>query len=168
MKETLQYRHGTVDDKEALKDLAVIAFGQYKDILGDDHWTVMRSRLSDDNQMNELISISRLFVCTDGDKVIGMAFFIPRGNPTEMYLPEWCYLRLVCVHPHYSGRGIATKLTHMCIDYARQTNEKTVALHTSEFQDAARHVYESIGFTVLKELPLRYNKRFWIYTLDIS
>ncbi|MDX2173612.1 MAG: hypothetical protein SFY56_10845 [Bacteroidota bacterium] len=34
----------------------------------------------------------------------------------------------------------------MCIAHAKQNNEKTIALHTSEFMDAARHIYEGLGF----------------------
>jgi ribosomal protein S18 acetylase RimI-like enzyme len=56
----------------------------------------------------------------------------------------------------------------MCIDKAKQTKEKTIALHTSEFMDAARHIYESLGFKVLHEIAPRLGKKYWLYTLDLS
>jgi uncharacterized protein (DUF1810 family) len=34
--------------------------------------------------------------------------------------------------------------------------------------DAARHIYESLGFTILKEIPNRFGKRYWLYTLNIT
>ena len=74
---------------------------------------------------------------------------------------------MVGVHPTYTGRGIARKLTGMCIDKARELNENVITLHTSEFMDAARHIYESLGFTVLKELAPRLGKKYWLYTLDL-
>jgi ribosomal protein S18 acetylase RimI-like enzyme len=75
---------------------------------------------------------------------------------------------MVGVNPSYAGRGIARQLTETCIKKAKELGEKTVALHTSEFMDAARHLYESIGFRVLKEIPERLGKKYWLYTLDIS
>lgn len=48
------------------------------------------------------------------------------------------------------------------------SNERTIALHTSEFMDAARHIYESVGFVKVKEIPARYGKKYWLYLLEIS
>jgi len=55
----------------------------------------------------------------------------------------------------------------MCIDFARSSDEKTVALHTSEYMNAARHIYESLGFRQIRELEPRYGKRYWIYKLEL-
>ena len=96
-----------------------------------------------------------------------MAFLVPRGNPTEIFQGDWSYIRMVGVDPRFSGKGIGRQLTQHCIDFAKSTNEKTIALHTSEFMDAARHIYESLGFTPIKELPLRYGKRYWLYQLEL-
>ena len=81
---------------------------------------------------------------------------------------DWSYLRLVAVHPDQSGKGIAKALTQLCIDRAIQTNEHTIALHTSEFMDAARYIYEGFGFELLKEIDRIFGKRYWIYTLEIN
>jgi len=48
-----------------------------------------------------------------------------------------------------------------------ELKEKTIALHTSEFMDAARHIYEGLGFIMVKEIPPRYGKRYWLYRLDL-
>jgi len=77
-------------------------------------------------------------------------------------------MRMVGVNPKHRGQGIAKTLTEMCIEFAKQSDEKTIALHTSEFMDAARHIYENIGFTVLKEIPLLFGKKYWLYTLDLN
>ena len=75
---------------------------------------------------------------------------------------------MVGVKPKYRGQAIAKTLTQMCIDFAKQSNEKTIALHTSEFMDAARHIYEGIGFKVLKEIPPLFGKKYWLYTLELN
>ncbi len=54
------------------------------------------------------------------------------------------------------------------IDFAKATNEKTIALHTSEFMGTAIHIYESLGFKIEKELESLFGKRYWIYKLDIQ
>ena len=74
---------------------------------------------------------------------------------------------MVGVHTEHGGKGIGTRLTNMCIDLARANGEKTMALHTSEFMDAARHIYESLGFKRAKELEPMFGKIYWIYTLDL-
>ena len=97
-----------------------------------------------------------------------MAFIIASGNPWEIFKAEWSYIRMVGVNPNYGGQGIAKTLTGMCINHARQTNEKIIALHTSEFMNAARHIYESLGFKVLQEIEPRFGKKYWLYTLNIN
>lgn len=84
-----------------------------------------------------------------------MAFLVPRGNPTEIYEKDWSYTRLVSVNPDFVGQGIGRKLTSICIEAAKQSGEKTIALHTSELMDNARHIYESFGFKILREIDQR-------------
>ncbi len=100
--------------------------------------------------------------------IVGAAYLIPHNNPTKIFKKEWAYLRMVAVNPNYQGQGIAKALTKNCIDFARKNNETTIALHTSEFMDAARHIYENIGFKVRQEIPPLFGKKYWLYTLDLS
>ena len=74
---------------------------------------------------------------------------------------------MVGVNPDFKGQGIAKTLTRMCLDFARENKEEVIALHTSEFMDAARHLYESFGFRQTKELEPRLGKRYWLYQLDM-
>lgn len=59
------------------------------------------------------------------------------------------------------------KLMQLCEDHARQTGEKFIALHTSEFMEAARHIYESMGFVQIKELERRLGKMYWLYVKEL-
>jgi N-acetylglutamate synthase-like GNAT family acetyltransferase len=116
----------------------------------------------------DLLQVSRSFVCVADDKVVGMAFLIPSGNPTDLFLAEWSYVRMVGVSPDYSGKGIGKKLTQLCIDFAKKSGEKTICLHTSEVMNTARHIYESFGFSMLKAIPERYGLKYWIFKLDLA
>ena len=117
-------------------------------------------------QILNLLKIAKCFVCEKEDKLIGMAFLIPHGNPYLFFEADWSYIRLVAVDPAYEGKGLGKMLTQHCIDFAKESGEKIIALHTSEFQHAARHIYEGLGFKRQKEFEL-YAKRYWIYKLEL-
>ena len=95
-----------------------------------------------------------------------MAFLVPKGNPTIIFQADWSYIRMVGVNPNFACKGIGKRLTQMCIDFAKNSNEAVIALHTSEFMNAARHIYESLGFKRSRELDSRYGKRYWLYKLE--
>lgn len=168
MSKNVIYRSGSADDLQQIKSLAIASYSQYITVLTPENWEILNRFLHNEEAFAELIAKAASFVCTDAQMIVGMAFLISHGNPTDIYEADWCYIRMVGVHPDYTGLGIARKLTRMCIERAGDLNEKTIALHTSEFMDAARHIYESLGFKMFKELPLRLGKRYWLYTLNIS
>jgi ribosomal protein S18 acetylase RimI-like enzyme len=33
--------------------------------------------------------------------------------------------------------------------------------------DKARHIYEKLGFTILREIDQRLGRRYWLYKLDL-
>jgi ribosomal protein S18 acetylase RimI-like enzyme len=162
------WREGSIEDKEQLMKLARISYGEYSTILTPENWTKLNDFFYNDDKWAELISKSKSYVCIDKDKIIGMAFLIPSGNPWDIFKAEWSYIRMVGVNSTYQGRGIAKALTKMCIDYARETKEKTIALHTSEFMDAARHIYERLGFKKFQEIEPRLGKKYWLYLFDLT
>ena len=162
------YREGSIKDKAQLKELGIISYGQYSDILVKEHWQTLNGFLHDEDKLVDLINKSKFFVCLDKDEIIGMAYIVPSGNPWDIFKAEWSYIRMVGVNPKYQGHGIAKALTAMCINYAKQTNETTIALHTSEFMDAARHIYEKLGFKMLQEIEPRFGKKYWLYTLVLQ
>lgn len=100
--------------------------------------------------------------------IVGMIYVLPHGNPTDIFPAEWSHIRMLGVHPNYIGKSIARQLIEMCLQQAHEWNEHTVALHTSEFMDAARHLYEGFGFSILKEIPPLFGKKYWLYTLALQ
>ena len=164
---TFAFRNCTEADSAQLKTLGLISYGQFKGVLSDENWAKLEAALSAENFYSDLLKISTGFVCEGSGKIIGMAFLIPSGNPTEIFQSDWSYIRMVGVDPDFTGKGIGKELTRMCIDRAKKLNEKVIALHTSEFMDAARHIYESLGFERTKELSPRYNRRYWLYKLEL-
>ncbi len=165
----LTYRLGTKDDLQDLKKLAIKSWTPFQKELTDENWNSLKQTISNDKTYEELIDQSTCIVCVaDNDNIIGMSFIVPNGNPTDIYLKEWSYIRFVSVDPDFGGQGIGRKLTTICIDKAKENGEKTIALHTSEIMNNARHIYESLGFKILREIDQRLGKRYWLYKLDLN
>lgn len=164
---TYTYRTATWEDVPSLQKLGLASFGTFQGILSGAGWTKLEGNLNQISVYEALMEKSTGLVCMFGQQMVGMAFFIPSGNPTDIYPAEWCYVRMVGVHPDFGGKGIGKELMRQCLELARETQEKTIGLHTSEFMDAARHIYENMGFVRVKELEPRFEKRYWLYRLEI-
>lgn len=165
---TCVYRRGTGKDVSSLAALGLASYGQHRSVLSDEAWLKMSGTVGDPGTYSALLKIATCFVCEKGNRVIGMAFLIPSGNPVAFFEAEWAYIRLVGVHPQFESLGIGRKLTRMCIELAKASGEKLLVLHTSEFQNAARHIYESMGFEKMKTLEPIYNKKYWLYGLKLE
>jgi ribosomal protein S18 acetylase RimI-like enzyme len=108
------------------------------------------------------------YVCENEiGEIIGMSFLVASGNPTEIYNEEQCYVRFVTVSEKYKGMKIGEKLTEECIGFAKNNGEKKIALHTSEFMNKARYIYEKLGFKIIKEIEPRYGKKYWLYEMSL-
>jgi GNAT superfamily N-acetyltransferase len=60
-------------------------------------------------------------------------------------------LRWLIVAPPYQGRGYGKRLMRAAMDFCRQTRFKRIYLTTFAGLDAARHLYEQEGFSVMVE-----------------
>src|SRR5436190_9258879 len=161
------YREASAAEKEPLQQLGIRSYSQFESILAPPDWVTMHRFLHNDKMWDQLVNNSKIFVCDAGDKLAGMAYLVPSNNPTHLYPADWSYVRLVGVDPAYRGKGIARRLTQICVDYARQTNEKTIGLHTSEKMQDAIHIYESIGFKLYKEIDPIYGMRYFVYRMEL-
>lgn len=162
----LNYRYASKTDLKRLQDLASIAYGQFRGTIPDttvDNWEI---NFRNDDYFISLLKISTCIVAEAANQLVGMAFLVNPGNPILHFQPDWTYIRLLAVHPDYEGKGIGKEITRRCLQLAREKNEKTIALHTSEFQHAARAIYEGLGFSKQREFIL-YDKKYWIYTLEL-
>jgi len=164
----MHYRQGDIKDLEKLQQLAIITWGQFKKDLTQENWQKLSDLLSNEKTFLELLENSQCIICeTEHLEIVGMAFLVPRGNPTEIYDKQWSYIRFVSVNPAFGGQGIGRKLIQKCIEKAIQNKEQIIALHTSEIMKKAIHIYESLGFKILREIEPHLGKKYWLYKLDL-
>ena len=96
------YRIGELDDLEGIKALAIDSWKEYKESLTENNWLQLEEAITNENNFINLLQNSDAFICeTKNNKIIGIAFLVPRGNPTEIYKTDWSYIRFVSVHPLY-------------------------------------------------------------------
>lgn len=164
----LHYREGKLEDLKQLQKLAILSYGQFEKALTKGNWNIFSEKLKSDSSYTDILKTAKCFVCEVENEIIGVAYIVPSGNPTDIFDNTWSYIRMVGVNPKYRGAGISKKLTQNCIEYATKNGEKIIALHSSEFMDAARHIYETLGFKKVKELDSLFGKQYWLYQLKLS
>ena len=166
MNATLICRQATAGDAVSLQNLAANTWRQFESVIGADSWTFLSAALDKVNYA-ALIDSAYGVLVEDAGRIVGMAFLVPSGNPTDIFSADWCYVRMVTVDAAYNGQGIGRRLMELCVARAKTDHEKVIALHTSEFMNAARRIYESIGFRIERELEPRFGKRYWLYTMNL-
>lgn len=164
----LIYREGSRNDLAGLKALGISSYSQFKEDLSEENWNKLHSNINLEENYLSLLDIGTCFTCLHDDEIVGMAYLVHSGNPTDIFQSDWSYIRMVGVNSKYGSRGIGKRLTQMCIDHAKKSGEKIIALHTSEFMDAARHIYGGLGFKIVKEIEPIFDKKYWLYHLNLE
>ena len=164
----MEYRIAETKDIPQLMELGLLAYGEYFPILEDEHQQTMENNLKKAELYELMMKTGKGFIATLDHQIIGMGFLIYSGNPNHIYPANWSYIRMIGINPKFKGQGIASKITGLCIEEAKNKNESVVGLHTSEMMAAAQHIYKKLGFVIEKELDLIFGKRYWLFKLELN
>lgn len=164
----MPYRVADRNDLNDLQALGLASYGRLKKDITPENWAKLQALLTSDQTFPVLVESCHAFVYEEDSRLLGMAFLVPSGNPTKIYSSDTSYIRMVGVHPHADGKGIAQNLTRLCIDKAKETGEKMIMLHSAEIMYAARHIYEKLGFKKVRLLDVHYGLPYWLYQLDLE
>ena len=84
-KNDFHYRIGDVNDLDQISALAFLSWKQYESILTPANWNQLYSLLVNPKTFTDLLETSHCILCETSDKqIIGMAYLVPSGNPTDI------------------------------------------------------------------------------------
>lgn len=89
MKSSFTYRQGTIEDVNQLKELGIVSYTEFGNALTDENWATLNNFLNRPDTWTQLVSNARCFICEENNRMIGMAFLMPSGNPTKIYQADW-------------------------------------------------------------------------------
>jgi GNAT superfamily N-acetyltransferase len=137
-------------DLEKIADLIELCFADTLDPDGHSYLRQMRSAARNSRYLHwASIASDKVplphtgFVWEEDGQLVGNLTLIPQHNKKQ----HLALIANVAVHPKYRRRGIARELTLAAIDYVRSIGVNAVWLHVREENEAAYHLYQSIGFT---------------------
>lgn len=90
---------------------------------------------------------AEVFVADMGGRAAGMMAFLPDASAdAHVWPPGGSVLRFLAVEPTARGAGLGRTLVSFCVDRARALDVRYLGLHTAPSMQAARHLYERLGF----------------------
>jgi GNAT superfamily N-acetyltransferase len=134
---------------DAVAQLLKAAYQQYAGVLRG-RWT---RYLEDIEDVRSRWEDSQQIVAEENGRLAGAVnLWLKKGQTSREEWPaDWAGVRLLAVHPDFRGRGIGRFLMDECVCRCRQAGVKTLALHTTEFMEVGRRMYERMGFVRVPE-----------------
>jgi ribosomal protein S18 acetylase RimI-like enzyme len=146
----LSIRDARPDERAAISELTERAYVQYATIMTPAAWAgleqAMRVALAAQERGDP--GIARI-VAEQADTLVGsVLLYAPAsdaygGATARAAHPE---VRLLAVAPELRGHGVGDALMRECIRRARHMGARELGLHTSHSMQAAKHMYDRMGF----------------------
>ena len=87
----LKFREGNISDLKQLREIALASYGEFEKVLTNEDWNDLYSNLNSEASYANLLKIAKCFVCEIDNKIIGVAYLVPSGNPTKIFESDWYY-----------------------------------------------------------------------------
>jgi peptidyl-dipeptidase Dcp len=89
-------------------------------------------------------AMDRVWVCKDGDKIIGFLLLMHRENNAAQ-------LRYFYIEPEYRGIGLGKKMLQLYMDFLTEKGYRSSYLWTTHELDSAISLYKRHGFTLTQQ-----------------
>lgn len=151
-------REARPDEFDAVAEFLLAAYRQYSPPRDHPDIAAWDGYFADIANVQSRLVDSILLVLHEDGRLLGSVTYYPSGPvpdqpgaTREGWPPEWAAFRLLGVHPDARGRGYGRALTEDCLRRARAEGAKAMGLHTTEFMEVARAMYERMGFERVPE-----------------
>src|SRR5687767_12170290 len=145
-------RHAAPDEILEIEAVCVAAYAEYR---SEVPLSIFEGYVDDLHRLSDHWHEAEVLVAEVGGQIAGSVLFYADASTEGLGLPQgWCGFRKLAVHPRRRGRGLGRSLTQACIDSACRQHAATIGIHTASFMQAARRVYEQMGFRRCAEFDL--------------
>ena len=132
------------EELDEVEHLVKEAYQEFHPLFPPDIWVAWMDNLSKAIRSEEGI----LLVVESGGNLQATVKFY--SDASQAGLGNWpkgsASMRLLAVRPHLRKRGYGRLLVEECLRQARSRGISTIYLYTGRFMQAARHLYEMMGF----------------------
>jgi ribosomal protein S18 acetylase RimI-like enzyme len=143
-------REAWPEELAALEGLYTKAWSEFAGAVGPEAWERMRSGFGGIPQRAEY---SEVIVAERDGQTAGAVLYTGPGvrpadppGPLGLVPREWAYVGIIAVLPEHRGHGVGRLLVEACVDRARRDGAPSIGLGTRPVMEAARRLYERVGF----------------------
>ncbi len=137
-------RQARPEEWDEIEDLVKEAYQEFRPLFPPDIWERWLANLSRAIHSEQGI----LLVAESGGNLEGAVKFYPDAAQAGMghWPPGSASMRVLAVRPGSRARGYGRLLVKKCLCLARERGLPRIYLYTGRFMDAARRLYERLGF----------------------
>lgn len=157
-------RDARPSDSEAINQLCVEAYVEFRPTIGERNWQRLRETLS---RASHLSNEGELIVAEDSSGILGVVLYIPPAHDQRVRSRS-AWLQTLAVAPLHRGKGIGRRLTRECIERARKDAADAIGLTTAEMMTVARPMYERMGFMKESDLGDKFGVKHARYILRLK
>jgi ribosomal protein S18 acetylase RimI-like enzyme len=117
----------------------------------DADWNRYLDRIAD---VGDRAGRTVVLVAVEDGRILGSATLELEGRTEEgepPVPPDEAHLRMLGVHPEARRRGVARMLMDASMDEARRAGKRRLTLNTTQLMQAARAMYEALGFERMED-----------------
>jgi ribosomal protein S18 acetylase RimI-like enzyme len=147
---SLLIRDARPDERAAISELTERAYAQYATIMSPTAWAAleqaMRTGLASQERGDP--GITRIVAEQAGILVGSVLLYAPASDAYDGAAPPAAHpeIRLLAVANELRGHGVGDALLRECVRRARGMGARELGLHTSHSMQAAKRMYERMGF----------------------
>nr|WP_090746278.1 GNAT family N-acetyltransferase [Mesobacillus persicus] len=147
----MRIRDAKEEELPFIREQRVKAYEDHIAKIPQGHWQELKKAILSEADVEEGVDL--LVAELAGEIIASVALFPAKidaydGKVEELEYPE---IRMLAVSPEARGKGAAKRLINECMERAIAKGYQSIGLHTGEFMNEARNLYENLGFERVPE-----------------